>query len=171
MYLPSSESAGATNRLEMLPERFCESSGSAKLRGRCSSATVGRYLFCMACFHSALSSSRERPISRRKARSMPRLGTAFMISPMTSSPQRAPTYCHTDNPYRYGKYLSGRSVICAMVGSALLVTASRTHASVHGCLSPIEKYSASPSMNQSGGLTIARFCNPAPARPREKMSN
>ena len=34
----------------------------------------------------------------------------------------------------------------------------------------MDRYSANPSMYQSGGFTIARFCNPAPARPREKMS-
>ena len=95
-------------------------------------AAAVMYLACIAAFQSALSSSSDKPISRRNARSMPRLGVAFMISPITSSPQRAPTYCHSASPYRYGKYRSGRSVICAMVGSELFTTASRTHASVHG---------------------------------------
>ena len=110
------------------------------------------------------------PSSRRNARSTPTLGTAFMIWPIASSPHFWPMYVQSEWPKRYGKYLSGWSVSCSIVGSLPFSAASRIHVVVIGVLGPSDRYSAMPSANQSGGRYCASVWSPLPALPRAKMS-
>src|SRR5438876_1015376 len=53
-----------------------------------------------------------------------------------------------------------------MVGKWPSSDASRSHIEVCGSIGPIERYSAIPSMNHSGGFTLMSVWTPAPMRPR-----
>ena len=57
-----------------------------------------------------------------------------------------------------------------MLGSLPSSEASRSHIAVSALIGPIERYSAMPSANQSGGAIAIRVLIPAPARPRDQIS-
>src|SRR5436190_13064132 len=57
-----------------------------------------------------------------------------------------------------------------MVGRCPSNAASRSHIVVCGSSGPIDRYSAMPSMNHSGGFTLISVCTPAPMRPRLNTS-
>ena len=168
MCSPSSEMAGA--RKIAPPLRRSVRSGAEKVRARCSVAICGRCFTCIASFHSSPRSSSDLPVSRRNARSTPTLGVACMIAPIVSSPHRWPMYDQSACPTSYGLNRSGRTVNCSMFGMRPLSAASRMTVAACGSTGPIDRYSAIPSANQSGGFTWASVCSPAPALPRAKMS-
>src|SRR2546422_8359473 len=60
----------------------------------------------------------------------------------------------------------GSLVISSIEGRWPSSAASRSHIAVSGSIGPRDRYSAIPSMNQSGGLTLTSVCTPAPGRPR-----
>ena len=66
----------------------------------------------------------------------------------TASPYLPAMNAHSAWPYRYGKYLGLSS--SSTVGSFSRRAASRIHIAVCGSSGPIDRYSAIPSMNQSG---------------------
>jgi hypothetical protein len=57
-----------------------------------------------------------------------------------------------------------------MVGRAPSNDASLNHMAVSVWMGPVERYSAIPSANQSGGLIAMSVESPAPARPRDQVS-
>src|SRR5947208_4426367 len=57
-----------------------------------------------------------------------------------------------------------------MVGKWPSSDASRSHIEVCGSIGPMDRYSAIPSMNHSGGFTLMSVWTPAPMRPRLNTS-
>src|SRR2546422_10966968 len=57
-----------------------------------------------------------------------------------------------------------------MVGRWPSSEASRSHIAVWLSIGPSDRYSAIPSMNQSGGLTVMGGCPPPPPRPPPKTA-
>src|SRR5438874_13134461 len=66
--------------------------------------------------------------------------------------------------------MRGSYVSCSIVGRWPSRAASRSHIDVCGSIGPMERYSAIPSINHSGGFTLTSVWTPAPMRPRLNTS-